>query len=180
MFSSLRLCGKERRRRKKCRSWIENVILFSPLPLSTLRTANCHQVDAESRIHENLEWIPLDEASTPVIRQYSANSSAIRVVESTHGAFIELQLKSRQIKLHTHLWFVETKSAARSGRNWFRIAATDWWARERELFTRNSLSIRTTCFVISTGLLSIWHWILVFTVRFPNRFQSSDASTSLN
>lgn len=136
---------------------------FLPLPLSTLRTANCHQVDAESSIHENLEWIPLDDEALPLfnniqrIRQPSASSRVLTVHSSN------CNWKSRQIKLHTHLWFVEMKSAARSGRNWFRIADGLGGHVYATFFTWNSLSIRTThVVVISAGRLSIWHWIEIF------------------
>lgn len=79
-----------------------------------------------------------------------------------------------QIKLHTYLWFVETKCAARREidsklrrRADGRVNAT--------LFTRNSIACSR--YPHTTGLLSIWHWI--FTVRFPNRFQSKRVTRTL-
>lgn len=154
---------------------------FLPLPLSslsTLRTANCHQVDAESSIHENLEWIPLDDASTPVIQQiFSGFVSHPRCREYSRCIHrIAIENRGKLNCTHTYLWFVETKCAARSGRNWFQIAAVGWRACERDsLHSKlgNAFSLS------SAWLLSIRHWIEIFTVRFPNRFQSKRVTRTL-
>lgn len=138
-----RLCGEERRRRKNVGHELK-MLFFSPSSaIVAIDTAN-------RQLSPGRRWIEYSwksqmnsiRRSTPVIQQYSANSSAIRVVESTHGAFIELQLEIAE-NWTAHIPLVcWDEIAARSGRNWFRIAAIDRRALERN---SSSLSLRTTC-----------------------------------